>query len=186
MKQILFVCTGNICRSPIAEGIVRFRSQQERISHNLYVHSAGTHAVVGSGASRNGIEVMASKGIDIRRHVAKQVTFNAVADAHLIIVMEEAHRAALFNLAPSHMGKIILLSELSGRTYDIPDPYGGPLIDYQIAYARINGIIDAAWTSILDRINVWGKEPVNEIDEDEDTTVLRHLDSLESPDESTN
>lgn len=185
MKQLLIVCTGNICRSPIAEGIVRFRSQQERISHNLYVHSAGTQAVVGSGASRNGIEVMASNGIDIRRHVAKQVTFEAIADAHMIIVMEEAHRAALFHLAPSHMGKIILLSELSGRTYDIPDPYGGPLIDYQIAYARINGIINAAWSDILDKIDLWGKESVNEVEDDEDTTILRHLESFESPGEST-
>lgn len=185
MKQILIVCTGNICRSPIAEGIIRFRSQQERISHKLYVHSAGTHAVVGSGASRNGVEVMAQHGVDMRRHVAKQVSHEAVSHANLIITMEEAHRVALFNLAPQHFGKVILLSELSGRTYDIPDPYGGPLIEYQVAYARINGIISAAWDTILDKINFHSTEPAYDI-EDEETSVQPQFDTHELPSEPSN
>lgn len=174
MKQLLIVCTGNVCRSPIAEGIIRFRSQQERISHKLYVHSAGTHAVVGSGASRNGVEVMASKGIDMRRHVAKQVTYKAVSAAKLVMVMEEAHRTDLLNLVPESFGKVILFSELSGRTYDLPDPYGGPLIEYEVAYARINGIINAAWSNLLDRVDIWNDEPEDDSD-DEETTILRHL-----------
>ena len=154
MKKLLIVCTGNICRSPIAEGIARLRAQQDRISHQLYVHSAGTQAVVGSGASRYGQDVMASKGINMRRHVAKQVTYQDVADAALILVMEEAHRVALFQMAPEHYDKVILLSELSGRTYDIPDPIGGPLIEYQAAFARINGIINAGWPEIIERIGI--------------------------------
>lgn len=140
----------------MAEGIIRYRAQADRISHQLYVHSAGTQAVVGSGASRNGVEVMRTKGINMRRHVAKQITYEDLSQADLVIVMEEAHRTRLFHLAPDQVDKIMMLSELSGRRYDIPDPYGGPMIEYQTAFARIEGIIMAEWATILSRLGLNG------------------------------
>lgn len=142
----------------MGEGIARIRAQTERISHLLYVHSAGTHAVIGSGASRNGVEVMDSKGINMRRHVAKQVSYDDVTNANLILVMEEAHRTSLFHLAPDSIDKVMLLSELSGRRYDIPDPFGGPLPDYQTAFARISGIINAGWSDIMARLELWERK----------------------------
>lgn len=143
------ICTGNICRSPIAEGVLRQRAQKEQISHRMFIHSAGTHAVVGSGASRFGVEVMAQHRIDMRNHVAKQVTYEHVAQATFILVMEEFHRSTLFQLAPEHIQKIMMLSELSGRHYDIPDPIGGPRAAYLTSFAQISGIINSGWDKII-------------------------------------
>ena len=94
MPHVLFICTANICRSPVAEGVLR-RSLAERELTDWTVSSAGTWAMVARRASTNSIEVMAQRGVDINSHRARMVDEEILAEADLVLCMETGHVEAL-------------------------------------------------------------------------------------------
>ncbi len=135
--QILFVCTGNICRSPMAEGLMK-KMLSEKGLQSVRVASAGTHALEGHPASGNAVAVMASQAVDITGHRGRQLDNRMLATSDLVLVMEPLHLEFIRYEFTNAIAKTDLLARFhpSGRLSRIEDPYGGPLPEYQ-ACARI-------------------------------------------------
>ena len=122
-RSILFVCTGNLCRSPMAAGLAQHLLAQ--MGANLWeVRSAGTNALDGSPPTPSAIQVLAERGIDISEHRAHQVTQVDLDQAQLVLTMTAAHRQALISQFPEQRSKIELLSEWAGGSGDVEDPMG--------------------------------------------------------------
>jgi protein-tyrosine phosphatase len=118
MNNILLICEGNICRSPMAEGLLRFSAPM------LVVRSAGLGALVGLPADETAVRLLAERGIDISRHRATQVSREACMDADLVLVMNDHQRKQLETLFPQVRGRVRKVGEYTGC--DIPDPYRQP------------------------------------------------------------
>jgi protein-tyrosine-phosphatase len=150
MSVILFVCTGNLCRSPMAAGLLRKRLAEEGLGGLYQVVSAGVWATDGQPASDNAIAVMAERGIDISDHTACSVTAGDVAAADVILVMGREHAQILRNTWLQYAWKIHRLSEMVGKRQDIQDPYGGPIEEYRACADVIADIIDRGVQRILE------------------------------------
>lgn len=130
MGKFLFVCTGNTCRSPMAEAM--FSSLLEERNLDIKVSSAGISAFQGQRASDNAIALMDEKGIDLRGHRSKQLSLEDVESDSIILTMTENHKDLIKAVAPEV--KVYLLKEyakLDEDDMDIPDPYGGDLEIYR-------------------------------------------------------
>jgi glycine hydroxymethyltransferase len=125
VKSVLFVCTGNICRSPIAEGLFRRLLGNRK---DIEVSSAGIHAVRGQPPSAHAIEVCAEEGVDIRELRSQPLTSALINRASHIFAMTGAHVEAISMLFPNAADKTFLLREFeeTGATswLDVPDPIG--------------------------------------------------------------
>ncbi|MDM0110724.1 low molecular weight protein-tyrosine-phosphatase [Variovorax sp. J22R133] len=136
MKNILVVCVGNICRSPIGEALLAREFPEKK------VWSAGLGALVGDPADPMSIAVAAANGVDLTAHRAQQITSFMCQTADLILVMEQGHKAELEKRYPLVRGKVFRLGEID--KFDIADPYQAPKAAFEAAYADIaRGV--AAW-----------------------------------------
>lgn len=118
-KHILVVCTGNICRSPVAEAMLR------RHLPGRHIHSAGLGALVDHGVEPTARELAEADGLEVSAHRARQLTREMLAEAELVLVMSDGQRRAVGELAPEALGKTMPLGKWldNGRGRDIPDPY---------------------------------------------------------------
>ena len=164
--SILVVCTGNICRSPVGEAILRDALAQ----HDIAVFSAGTHAVSGAPAAPEAQEFVARELSRDLRHAGTQLDQGTAESSDLIITMTQAHREWVAHHAPRAVRRVFTLLELhraltllppeyscatvrdlalaasrmraraasSGDAMDIPDPYGGPPEGYESSFRTIS------------------------------------------------
>ena len=154
MKTILFVCTANICRSPMAAGIMRRRIAELGLADQVQVLSAGVWAQEGQGASRYAVKVLGQRNCDLSGHRSRQVTPELLDQADIVLVMEEAHRRSLFYLSPQHLGKIFLLAEMAGEYQEVADPFGGPIEGYEETADLLERLIEAGLPRILKRLSI--------------------------------
>lgn len=126
MKNILFVCTGNSCRSVMAEAL--FRKVTANRPDDFSIYSAGISALDGYQATRETLEVMAAHGADASDHRSQRLTEEMIEDADKIFVMERLHKDWILRLVPEAESKVHLLSEFASKErsnhqdIDIPDP----------------------------------------------------------------
>lgn len=132
MKEIVFVCTGNTCRSPIAEGLL-LATIPSYWRSGIAVSSAGTSAWDGQPASESAVEALGEIGIDISRHRARMLTREIIEAAALVVALARCHRDTILELAPEAAGRVLVIGELEpGRDDpDVPDPIGGEIDLYR-------------------------------------------------------
>jgi protein-tyrosine-phosphatase len=150
MSVILFVCTGNLCRSPMAAGLLRRRLADKGLDTRYQAMSAGVWAVDGNPASQNAVMVMAERGIDISDHIAHTINADDVAGADLILVMSREHQQVISSTWPQYKWKVYRLSEMAGKRQDIVDPYTGPLQEYRTCADTIADYIDRGLQKIIE------------------------------------
>ena len=129
MKHILILCVGNICRSPIAEALLKREFPEKKI------WSAGLGALIGSPADPLSIEVAAARGFDISDHRAQQFAGWMCQTADLILVMEQFQKIEIQQQYPLVRGKVFLLGEFG--KFDIVDPYRQSAAAFDSAYEAI-------------------------------------------------
>jgi protein-tyrosine phosphatase len=144
--NILLVCTGNTCRSPMAECLMKealarqYDCKVEQLAERgIMVASAGVAAQEGSRASREAVTAMAERHLDLSLHESQPVTETLVQSADLILTMTQNHRQALLNYFPLAAGRTHVLST-NGE--DVGDPIGGSLEVYRQCAAQIQGYVD--------------------------------------------
>ncbi len=128
MNSVLFVCTGNMYRSPIAAEV--FRSALAQIGKDMdwHIDSAGTWTVEGKPIPPQAAQIARALGVQVEGHKTRMLNRQMMEEYDLILVMEHGHLEALRAEFPFAQNKVRLLSEvLSGFGYDIPDPAASPL-----------------------------------------------------------
>jgi protein-tyrosine phosphatase len=131
MTKVLFVCMGNICRSPSAEGVFRHMVEEAGLSNEVQIDSAGTHAFhIGEAADARAQAAARKRGFDISGCVARQVTPDDFREFDLILSMDWDNLAALQQQCPkAYQHKLMLLMRFANEFEEatVPDPYyGGP------------------------------------------------------------
>ncbi len=143
-RRVLFVCSGNTCRSPLAAGLAK-KLLADRLGcrvgdlpkHGVEISSAGLHAAEGAGASAEAVRVARERGADISRHRTRNATAELITGADMVFCMTEAQVADAERLARA--GADIRRLD---RQADIPDPVGGGADDYRRAAGRIEQAVD--------------------------------------------
>lgn len=144
-NRILVVCVGNICRSPTAEVLLKHRLQEN--GKEVFVHSAGLGALAGKDIEPTARQVLVENGIEPTLHSAKQINTDMIAQADLVLAMEQAHIQHLNEIAPQARGKTFLLGKWLANK-EIPDPYRQQKPAFDHAYKLIDQSI-AAWLKYL-------------------------------------
>ncbi|WP_078119912.1 low molecular weight protein-tyrosine-phosphatase [Thiosocius teredinicola] len=149
---VLFVCMGNICRSPTAHGVFRALVEKEGLAEVIKIDSAGTHAYhVGSPPDKRAQATALQRGVDLSDLVARRVEEQDFASFDYVVAMDQDNYMALSAICPDeHVDKIQMFMDFAPqmRTREVPDPYYGGASGFE----RVFDLVDAAALGLLDEI----------------------------------
>jgi protein-tyrosine phosphatase len=153
--RVLFVCTGNTCRSPLSEALAR-RALERRGWKGVEVRSAGIAAFPGGRASEGAIRAAERNGLDLGQHVTHPVTAELVAWADLILTMSPGHLEGVVAAGGGDRVSVITAfahGREGGAPFDdpggyVPDPYGGSDPEYEATYRELERLVER----VLDRL----------------------------------
>jgi len=152
MYKVLFVCTANICRTPIAEYYLNHLVKKEELEELIMVESAGTWAMEGMPAAEFSQQVCANEGLDLSNHRSQPIDLYLMKEADLVLCMSSEHKNDLSQIFPHLEDKIFTLKEYSNQntqnSISIADPYGRSIDKYQETYKLITGEIDRIFAVI--------------------------------------
>lgn len=153
MSSILFVCSANQCRSPMAEGLFKEILIKRGEESSWRVESAGVWAYEGASATHNAQLVMQERGIDISNHLSRKAQPSLVQTFDLVLVMEQAHKETLLEENPSQSDRFFLFSEMINSEADFEDPVGGSLDRYRQAADEIEHILTRGIGQIMNSVS---------------------------------
>jgi protein-tyrosine-phosphatase len=151
MALIVFICTGNICRSPVAEGILRNKLNKNNITH-IQVSSMGTHGLENAEASAYSKQLCLENGIDISLHRSRPLIPQELINSSLILVMELVHYEYLLSFFPVVKNKSYMLKSwpsVGESKHNVKDPIGRTLKFYKKIYREIDENIERIFPILL-------------------------------------
>ena len=154
--SVLFVCTANICRSPMAEAVLREELKLARLHRRVSIDSAGTNATQpGHPSDGRARQVCAREGIDLRKSRARQVVDQDFSRFDYLLALDSSNRDWLRGACPrEHIERISLLGDWARPTPvgDIPDPYYGSMTGFEEVLALLHRSIDGFLVHLTDRL----------------------------------
>lgn len=154
VQSVLFVCKGNICRSPLAE--VYFQSLVEKEGRQMTVRSAGLETTTGKPAHMNAQVVAQEQGLSLDAHATTQVHRELLDQSDLIIVMEIVQKDRMHCLYPNTKGKVVLLGRFDSiGSLEIADPYSGTSEDFRFCFQQMS----RCCVGLAARLGVKSSEP---------------------------
>ncbi|MCL2578069.1 MAG: low molecular weight protein arginine phosphatase [Defluviitaleaceae bacterium] len=138
MSKIIFVCTGNTCRSPMAAALAAAMFEREGLK--ISVSSCGISAYGTSSASKNAVAAMKLEKIDLSTHKSQKAATEVLENAVLVLTMTRAHLSHVKTACPS--AKAFTLGEYAGSLTEISDPFGGSLDEYCTCASQIKKLLE--------------------------------------------